>query len=242
MGVVNIMQQRAKEVGDQFAQNVSASSFLGKPRFNTEVAGLFTPVKPSLDLNTQFSLQQYRNNQNIERFGKDFVQMYNSTNQPSSFVSPQSSVLTQQSIQKQNFGPLNLDTSMPSYQDTVRQQQNAKTPGISRNKEGKIQIDTPGLITQATNHAINLGTSIANVIKEKQNASSSTDSGSNGGGGSTGGKASAFMSSAKGAAINAAAGLVGSAMNIISFSFVTYCLISSVVFILLYLLYQFEDL
>lgn len=135
---------------------------------------------------------------------------------------------TSSPTQQQRFGPLNLDTSMPSYQDIARQQQNAKTPGFNRaedgsygftrgavgmtpGNQGKLQpvskINTPGIVSDAVNSGIKLGTSIANAIKEPGMSDAFKETAT------AGQKATAFMSGAGGAAVNAAAGLVGSALN-----------------------------
>ena len=64
-----------------------------------------------------------------------------------------------------------------------------------------------GIVSDAVNSGIKLGTSIANAIKEPGMSDAFKETAT------AGQKATAFMSGSGGAAVNAAAGLVGSAMN-----------------------------
>ena len=138
---------------------------------------------------------------------------------------------TPSATQQQRFGPLNLDTSIPSYQDIARQQQNDKTPGFNRiagksitdgvqltrefitNPSDKITAINPikpngspsGIVSDAIKTPEQQLDTNMQKLKSERLSSGPTMT--------TGQKATAFMSGSGGAAVNAAAGLVGSAMN-----------------------------
>lgn len=134
---------------------------------------------------------------------------------------------TSSPTQQQRFGPLNLDTSLPSYGEMASWEQNKKTPGLIRHDDGSFGF-TRGAITNPSDKikAINpikpngspsgivsdaiktpeqqLDTNMQKLKSERLSSGPTMTAGQ---------KATAFMSGSGGAAVNAAAGLVGSAMN-----------------------------
>jgi len=125
------IKQAAGQVGSGF--NVSLASFLPNVSpLQTDILGSIMPKLQMPDFQNGVLGKTPNINRNYSEFNANTK--YIDTN-----IAPPT-------IQKQNFGQLDLDTSSPSYQDLTQQQQNAKTPGLIRHDDGSLGF-TRGAIT-----------------------------------------------------------------------------------------------
>lgn len=207
------IKQAAGQVGSSL--NVSLASFLPNVSpLQTDILGSIMPKLQMPDFQNGVLGKTPNINRNYSEFNANTK--YIDTN-----IEPPT-------IQKQNFGQLDLDTSLPSYQDLTQQQQNAKTPGFSRTADGSIQLtrefisDPNEKIQGATNlisDQLSVGLSgidtsnrpdmkPSNNVQRKLARKARRDT--NGDGTVSAGE---FMNSGAGQAVSAVAGLVGSAVN-----------------------------
>lgn len=207
------IKQAAGQVGSSL--NVSLASFLPNVSpLQTDILGSIMPKLQMPDFQNGVLGKTPNINRNYSEFNANTK--YIDTN-----IAPPT-------IQKQNFGQLDLDTSLPSYQDLTQQQQNAKTPGFSLTKDGSIQLtrefisDPNEKIQGATNlisDQLSVGLSgidtsnrpnikPSNSVQRKLARKARRDT--NGDGTVSAGE---FMNSGAGQAVSAVAGLVGGAVN-----------------------------